>query len=689
MKRTVFCFAAVLAAWCLRGGDSGAFIPESWKMRAFCVDAPMPEEVSRFCGFVTNTLAPAGVNTLVLSVHYRYRFEKHKMCTGRNELTREDAHRIKSACDAAGVKLVPKMNLLGHQETAWTQGLFTGYPELEEFRPDGSRRFDYSHSICPSHPNAQRIVFDLMDEVVDAFGADTMHCGCDEVFEIGQCHRCRGKSPAKLYADWVNGLARHLKSKCVRTMIWSDRLINAAENGYGVWEASDNGTDKALPLMDKDILCCDWHYTVCTNGYPSVDAFAKAGMDMAVCVWHQEDGTRAFVDYAKAHDKGHVKGVVFTTWMVARHVMDALEGRDVPERGSVSGLKAALSRNFRQVFPRARCDWRVYSGNELPLEGACPGGATRYDRLPEEGIDHVPADVRQLSTHTAGMCFRFKTDSDRLRIWWKPRHPGMDMWHMPSTGASGVDVYQWSAARGWQFVAPPWPAPPKPEGAAYAWTIEPNAPTMVYLPLYNGVDDITFGVRPGADVTPLPPRASGVAKPVVFYGTSTTQGGCVSRPGSCWTAVATRLADVPCVNLGFSGAGRMEDVMLDRVAALDASAYVLDTIGNMPPALIDARYEKFVRGLREKRPETPIVLTANGWLFRDDPRERARRIKAIYAKLKTEDPAKWRNLHFVGDYGADVAPDAEGTMDGVHLNDLGSARFGKIVGEKLKAVLAK
>ncbi len=687
--RVVLAAAGLAAALCAPAAETEEFIPANWKMRAFCVSAPAPKDLPRFCGFVTNTLAPAGVNTLVLSIHYRYHFKSHPECTGRDELTDADVRMVKRACDSCGVRLVPKMNLLGHQETAVEQGLFTGFPELEEFRPDGSRRFGYSHSICPKHPNAKRIVYDLVDEVVDAFGADLMHVGCDEVFEIGRCPLCRDTPPHELYADWVNGLSRHLKTKGVRTMIWSDRLLNSAELGYNVWEASDVGTDKALPLMDRDILCCDWHYGAQTNGYPSVDVFAKAGMQMLVCPWRDEDNTRAFFDYANRHDRGHVKGVVFTTWIRANDVVDAIEGVNAPTKGRTALYKAMVARNFQQVFPKAKGEWSWYSGEELPLEGGCPDGETRYDRLPGERLDEIPPAVQQLQRHTAGMCFRFRTGSRKLRIWWKPRFGNeLEMWHMPSTGMSGVDVYQWTAEKGWQFVLPPWPAPPRAAGAAYTWIVEPNAPTIVNLPLYNGIEDVQIGVERGAKIEPAPPRASGVLKPVVFYGTSTTQGGCVSRPGLCWTSVASRLADVPQVNLGFSGAGKMEDALLDRVARIDASLYVLDTIGNMDAALIRERFEKFVRGLKARRPNTPILLTLDGWHFAAGFRARVAEVKRVYAKLKAEDPKTWANLHLAGDCGDDVAPDAEGTMDGVHLNDLGSRRFGEVIGKEIRRILS-
>ena len=347
----------------------------------------------------------------------------------------------------------------------------------------------------------------------------------------------------------------------------------------------------------------------------------------------------------------------------------------------------------RAKSPDGTGDWQWIDGLDLPLEGRAYASSdeaeTPYDRLPTARKSVIPEAVWFLQKHTAGMCFRFRTDSRRIRIYWKPRFDNLAMWHMPSTGVSGVDVYQYDDETGWCYVKPPWPAPPQVEGAAYTWeAVAPDAPTMVYLPLYNGLSDFRLGVEPGAHVRPLPPRASGIVKPVVFYGTSTTQGGCVSRPSLCLTSVAGRMLDAPVVNLGFSGSGRMEREMIDVIADAEASVYVLDTVGNVNQDDIRDRYEDFVRGLRARRPGVPIVLTANGWIFNARHRESAALIRGIWHKLRVEDPEEWANLYFTGDFDGPLAIDADGTVEGCHLNDIGSVRAGRVFGEAIREALA-
>ena len=335
--------------------------------------------------------------------------------------------------------------------------------------------------------------------------------------------------------------------------------------------------------------------------------------------------------------------------------------------------------------------WRWYDGAELPMEGrgfAPARLATPYQRLPADILPRVTKEVRDLQSDTAGLCFRFRTDSRRLRLFWKTTAPVRQSWNLASSGADGVDVYQ-ETPQGWRFVRPPFQPRPKDGGAEYVWEVEPGLTTMVYLPTYNGIAEFRVGVEPGKTIEAAPQRASGIAKPVVFYGTSITQGASASHPGGCWVAQAARKADFEAVNLGFSGSGKMEDAMLDCLADIDASLYVLDTVSNMSPKLLAERMEAFVRGLAERRPGVPILLTANAWVMGGEARRRDAFVRDLAAKFKAEDPVRWASLHFAGDDAAALAPDADGTVDGIHLNDLGMKRAGEHFGGVISDILER
>src|SRR5205085_11379595 len=96
----------------------------------------------------------------------------------------------------------------------------------------------YCRSWCPFHPEVNKVVFALMDELIDAFDADAFHVGMDEVFILGQCPRCKGKENADLFAKAVNDLHAHLVGKRkLQMLMWGDRLLEGKTTGYGGWEA--------------------------------------------------------------------------------------------------------------------------------------------------------------------------------------------------------------------------------------------------------------------------------------------------------------------------------------------------------------------------------------------------------------------------------------------------------------------
>jgi hypothetical protein len=326
-----------------------------------------------------------------------------------------------------------------------------------------------------------------------------------------------------------------------------------------------------------------------------------------------------------------------------------------------------------------------YDGQLLPLEGkAFADTESYYDRLPARAKDNVPAPVWNLSHNSAGLALHFVTDARSFKIRWAVRSASLAMPHMPATGVSGVDVYQ-RTKEGWRFVKNGRPLAVTNEVAV---TVTPDAECLVYLPLYNGTSLVEFGVPKGKTVSTPPARPSGVMKPVVIYGTSITQGGCASRPGLAFTAVAGRLADAPVVNLGFSGNGKMEPALCDLVAEIDASIYVLDCLWNMNDALVAERAEPFIRALRQKRPETPILLAEDCNVFNQAPTAKARILRGIYDKLRAEDVAKWRRLYYL-EAKEMLGHDTEGTVDGCHPNDLGMMRQGEVFGAALKRLLTK
>ena len=180
------------------------------------------------------------------------------------------------------------MDLLGHQSWAGkTFGLLKAHPEFDEtpglYKDNAGI---YCRSYCPLHPQVHAVLFDVIDEIMDAFEAKALHAGMDEVFLIGEdtCVRCKGKDKAQLFAGEVRAIHDHLAEKGRRLWIWSDRLIDGKTTGIGEWEASQNGTAAALREIPRDVVLCDWHYE---SAHPTALAFALDGFEVLSSPWRQ------------------------------------------------------------------------------------------------------------------------------------------------------------------------------------------------------------------------------------------------------------------------------------------------------------------------------------------------------------------------------------------------------------------
>ena len=206
-------------------------------VRGIHLSAPMPDEIPLAERFIKEALPKEGVNVLVLEINYRYQFAKHPEVVDPNPLSPDDLKRLVAASRAAGVKLIPMINLLGHQSWARTTfGLLRGHPEFDETPGKfPANQGTYCRSYCPLHPELHGVVFDLIDELLAATDADAFHVGMDEVFLLGDdaCPRCKGRDKAALFAGEVRALRDHLAQSNRTMWMWGDRFLDGEVTGMG------------------------------------------------------------------------------------------------------------------------------------------------------------------------------------------------------------------------------------------------------------------------------------------------------------------------------------------------------------------------------------------------------------------------------------------------------------------------
>ena len=311
-----------------------------------------------------------------------------------------------------------------------------------------------------------------------------------------------------------------------------------------------------------------------------------------------------------------------------------------------------------------------------------------FDRLPAAANGKVPSAVWGHSRDSAGMLVRFRTDAPTIWASYTLLKDRPVSSNKTGISTNGIDLYARDPAGKWR-----WAGVCRPNGKIVRQRIvEGMAPALreyaAYLPLFNGVDDLKLGVPPGAKFEPLPPRS---AQPIVFYGTSISHGSSASRAGMPHSAILGRRLEMPVVNLGFSGHGRMDASVGEFLAQIDAAVYVIDCLPNMDARLVRERCPALVRQLRSARPEVPIVLVEdrrnpNAWVLP----ERNAHHTANHAALRTAFEALRKEgvagLHYIP--GDDLlGNDGEGSTDGSHPNDLGFMRQAEAFEPVLRAAL--
>lgn len=305
-----------------------------------------------------------------------------------------------------------------------------------------------------------------------------------------------------------------------------------------------------------------------------------------------------------------------------------------------------------------------------------------FVRLPEQTAKRVSEGVEDLRKNTAGGRVRFATDSSYIAI-----HAVMDyigvMPHFPLAGSAGFDMFiktDGGDIYGGTFM------PPSDMQNGYDEIIDIPQPGMktvtVELPLYSNV----VGLHIGLDENARLERAEDYTfeNPIVYYGSSITQGGCASKPGSSYQSIISRMFDVNYINLGFSGSCKGEDAMAEYIASLDMSVFVYDYDHNAPTAsFLEETHERFFKMFRQAKPDTPVIMMSRPkyYLTEDDILRRDIIRKTYENAVNSGD----KNVYFID--GSSLMDDFikdNGTVDGCHPTDSGFACMAKRLSAELE-----
>lgn len=353
----------------------------------------------------------------------------------------------------------------------------------------------------------------------------------------------------------------------------------------------------------------------------------------------------------------------------------------LPERISTN------SQYYQESMALCPEDYDFYDPQKEPfsLHGLIVQEDGAFRRMPWEIAEKVSPKVYALSSHTSGGRVRFVTNSDRLAL--RVGFERFDARSIMSLQASlGFDVYVEQDGKEVFFrsVLPPFDAKngyensiPLPEG---------EKQITLYFPLYNDVKSLSVGLSRGSSLKKAAPYER--TTPILFYGSSITQGACASRPGISYVARIARNLKSDFINLGFAGGCKGERVMSEYLATIPSSVFVLDYDHNSPnPAFLNETHYGVYKTYREKHPDTPIVLVTRPASNPTNPAVIGRRnvVMETYLRAVSEGDQK---IFFVD--GFELLDDEERmdcTVDGTHPNDYGFYRMAKIIGAAVRRAM--
>ena len=304
-------------------------------------------------------------------------------------------------------------------------------------------------------------------------------------------------------------------------------------------------------------------------------------------------------------------------------------------------------------------------------------------RLPDELIEKLPDNYNTLGKRCPGSRIGFRTDATEFELELTLETLSFDIaMSIYSCQAAEVHIGQRGKARYAALVTPP-----DYETRTFSKKIYKSAEmedVMIYLPRNEAVIDLKITFPDDAAVEAPTPYEYG---PILYYGSSITEGGCSTRVTNAYTAMLSDRLDVDYYNFGFSGSAKGELDMADYIASMDIRALVYDYDHNAPNAEhLRRTHETFFKRIREKHPELPVLMMSRPDFDYDSTcDERRTVIKSTYENALASGD---KNVYFLD--GQDFFGKAERelcTVDRCHPNDLGFYRMAEVVEPVLREML--
>ena len=298
-----------------------------------------------------------------------------------------------------------------------------------------------------------------------------------------------------------------------------------------------------------------------------------------------------------------------------------------------------------------------------------------FQRLPQKYKQTVRKEVWDLSKNSAGVSILFSSDTVELSIKWSIKND-LRMNHMTDTGIKGIDVYE-KKNQNWHYVGTCLPNGKENEQILFEDLERKKREYCLFLPLYDTLIDMQIGLDDDSSLENITFQN----KPLVFYGTSITQGGCASRPGLVHTNIISRELGYECINLGFSGNGHLENSVGAIMSDIDAGLYVVECMYNVDKKMINEKTRQLIKTIRAnpQAKNTPIVFMEQvvidmGHIDTEFISNVMEKNKELNKQIQESINDGEKGL-FIIKHTSAIDEDSEATVDGLHFNDLGFQRY--------------
>ncbi|MBQ7412175.1 MAG: hypothetical protein IJW10_04655 [Clostridia bacterium] len=328
-----------------------------------------------------------------------------------------------------------------------------------------------------------------------------------------------------------------------------------------------------------------------------------------------------------------------------------------------------------------------FKDSPIQLHGAILSKNGRIVRMDEDVAKAVNEYTGVRVFAGAGVRVRFKTNSSTIKIKAVVESNNID-WAIPLSGSCGIDVMIGNGKDQYRLGI----LTPTNYGITEfenTFVKEPKMDTVsLLLPRNEPVLDIEISIDDDAQIEAPDPYKH--EKPIVFYGSSITEGGCASSVSKCYVSIVTRWLDTEYINLGVSGNAKGEPQMADYIKNLDMSVFVMDYDHNAPtPEHLEATHETFFKIIREKKPTLPVVFMTKPD-FDSDKADNIKRRNIIRKTYENAIANGDKNVYFIdgeayfGDTDRSIC-----TVEGCHPTDLGFMRMAQTIYPVLKEILEK